>query len=281
MRKITKKQIAGMNLIYSRSTLYDFLDSINKLEIENIELWTQLQFFCEYYKSTSNITELRTELKSRNLRLISFIPEQCTWPYNIASSDKKIRNESCEYYIRNIDTAWQLGTERILFTPGWYEWDREREEGFKYSEESLRKLIPYFKDTGIIPVLEILQPCESNLMYNLPTTLQYAEHFKENELSFCIDTVPVVLANETLNDYFLALKNRIHHVHLIDGTPTGHMVFGDGSHNIGEHIQAMEQNDYQEYITLEFASSLYYRAPEFHMRRGLKYLKKLLKEDNL
>ncbi|MGN8779607.1 sugar phosphate isomerase/epimerase family protein [Blautia sp. HCP3S3_C12] len=279
MKKITQKQIAGMNLIYSRSTLQDFLNSMNHLGIENIELWSQLQFFCEYYKSTSNTTELKNELKSRNLKLVSFIPEQCTWPYNIASSDKKIRKESCEYYIRNIDTAYRLGSKRVLLTPGWYEWDKNREDGFQYSVESLRQLIPYFKETGIIPVLEILQPGESNLMYNLTTTLQYAKCFNADELSFCIDTVPVVLANETLNDYFLALSDRIRHLHLIDGTPTGHLVLGDGTHNIKEHLQAMEQNNYQEYITLEFGSSLYYKDPEFHMRRGLEYLTQLLKED--
>ena len=34
MKKITQKQIAGMNLIYSRSTLQDFLNSMNHLGIE-------------------------------------------------------------------------------------------------------------------------------------------------------------------------------------------------------------------------------------------------------
>ena len=108
MKKITQKQIAGMNLIYSRSTLQDFLNSMNHLGIENIELWSQLQFFCEYYKSTSNTTELKNELKSRNLKLVSFIPEQCTWPYNIASSANTISG------ILILPTVWEANVFCLL-----------------------------------------------------------------------------------------------------------------------------------------------------------------------
>lgn len=281
MRKMQLSQFAGMNLIYSRASLTDFLDSVCRIGIENVEIWTQLQFFCENYKSTSDRKLLKAELKTRNLNLVCFIPEQCTWPYNIASPDKEIRKESCEYYLRHIDAAKELGSKRVLLTPGWYEWDKNREDGFKYSEESLHEILPFCTEAEIIPVLEILQPRESNLMYDLKTTKKYADHFTKEELSFCIDTVPVVLAGETLEDYFQTLEGRIHHLHLIDGTPAGHLVLGDGTHNIIGHIRTMEKYDYDEYVTLEFGASVYYKSPEFHMQRGWNYLKNILGEADI
>lgn len=279
MQTIRQNQFGGMNMIYSRASLRDFLDSMCRIGIENVELWTQLQFFCEYYKSTSDVNQLKKELDTRNLKLICFIPEQCIWPYNIASSNREIRRESCEYYLRHLDIARKLGCGKVLLTPGWYEWDKKREDGFKYSEESLRKILPFFRGAQITPVLEILQPAESNLMYDLKTVWQYAAHFTEEELNFCIDTVPVALAGEKLESYFQKLGSRIRHLHLIDGTPAGHLVLGDGNHNIREQIRTMGKYHYNGYVTLEFGASVYYKSPEFHMKRGWDYLKKILSED--
>lgn len=278
MRPLKPEQFAGMNLLYSRTQLTDFLDSVYRMGIKNIELWTQTQFFCELYKSTSDTKRLKCELDARDLKLVCFIPEQCTWPFNIASHDKKIRQESCDYYLRHIETAKELGAPKVLVTPGWYEWDLNREDGLLYSEESLFRLLPYFQQAGITPVLELLQPCESNLMYDLKTTGWYAEHFSEKEMNFCIDTVPLTLAGEKLEDYFRVLGKRIRHIHLIDGTPAGHLVLGDGEQDIREHIETMERWEYRENITLEFGASIYYRDPDFHMKRGWNYLKKLLAE---
>jgi len=65
-------------------------------------------------------------------------------------------------------------------------------------------------------------------------------------------------------------------VHLIDGTPTGHMALGDGSHPIREYLDTMEKFSYGGFITLEFGSDIYMGSPEVHMKRGWNYLQRML-----
>ncbi len=276
MSFLKEEQFAAMNLIYSRCKMDYFLDSIQRLGICNIELWTQIPYFCELDQSLCNLTNIRRRLAIRNLHLICLIPEQCSWPFNIASDDPEIRRSSVDFYRRHFEMAAALEVDKVLLTPGWYPWDKPVEEGLKYSEDSLHQLLPQAKKYGLTPVLEILQPCESNLMYNLAGTQWYADRFEAGELSFCIDTVPVRLAGEKLSDYFELLGDRLRHVHLIDGTPTGHMALGDGSHPIREYLDTMEKFSYGGFITLEFGSDIYMGSPEVHMKRGWNYLQRML-----
>lgn len=272
MSTLKKEKFAAMNLLYSRCRMEYFLDSIQRMGIQNIELWTQIPYFCELDKSLSDLSKIKCQMALRGLRLICLIPEQCSWPFNIASDDPEIRRASIDFYRRHFEAAAALEADKVLLTPGWYPWDKPVEEGLKYSESSLRQLLPQAKKYGLTPVLEILQPCESNLMYDLAGTRWYAEHFGKDELSFCIDTVPVRLAGEELTDYFKLLGNRLQHIHLIDGTPAGHMVLGDGSHPIREYLQIMENYSYEGFVTLEFGSDIYMGSPEVHMKRGWNYL---------
>lgn len=267
-----------MNLIYSRCKMEYFLDSIQRLGIRNIELWTQIPYFCELDKSLSDYSNIKRQLALRGLRLICLIPEQCSWPFNIASCDSQIRRSSLDFYLRHFEAAAALEAEKVLLTPGWFPWNKPIEEGLKYSEDSLHQLLPQAKKLGLLPVLEILQPCESNLMHNLSGTQWYAEHFEESELSFCIDTVPVRLAGENLTDYFELLGNRLRHIHLIDGTPTGHMALGDGIHPIREYLRVMKNYSYEGFITLEFGADIYMGSPEVHMKRGWNYLQRILEK---
>lgn len=276
MRVLTEAQFAAMNLIYLRCSPDYFLDSVCRLGIPNIELWGVSPFFCELDKSTSDVKALRNAIESRGLKLVSFIPEQCTLPFNIASQDKAIQARSVEYFKKHIATAAELGAGRVLLTPGWACVDEPNEEGFKRSVEALKAVAPLGREYGVKLVLENLQYPESNLLYNLETMARYADAFDEGEMYFAVDTVPVQVAGEKLADYFALLGKRLQHVHLIDGVPDGHMALGDGEHVLTDHLDAMSANDYDGYATLEFGDEAYYRKPEFHMKRGWDYLKRYL-----
>ncbi|MCI6019853.1 MAG: TIM barrel protein [Clostridiales bacterium] len=276
MISICENQFSAMNLLYSKSSMDYFLESISRLGIKNIELWGASPYYCRLDTSLSDIIKIRRKIEKNNLKLVCFTPEQCIYPLNIASNNRYIRNKSIKFYMQMAEVSGQLGTEKLLVTPGWCCYDENLSEGYKRSEESLHIIAEITGKCGVEPVLEILQYAESNLMYNLETTLWYADRLKDSEMNFCIDTVPVRACGQNLQNFFEKLGQRVRHVHLIDGTPTGHLVLGDGEHSIEEHLNALSENDYDGYVTLEFGSSVYMKYPEVHMQRGWEYLKKML-----
>ena len=109
MSFLKEEQFAAMNLIYSRCKMDYFLDSIQRLGICNIELWTQIPYFCELDQSLCDLTNIRRRLAIQNLHLICLIPEQCSWPFNIASDDPEIRRSSVDFYRRHFEMAQIFG----------------------------------------------------------------------------------------------------------------------------------------------------------------------------
>lgn len=277
MKKISESQFAAMNLIYSRCNPNYFLKSVSILGIKNIELWSGPALYNLMDDQHKNFYQnLKKIMRKYHLKLICFIPEQCTYPLNIASKDKDIQKKTIQYYIEGIKTAAELNGEKVLVTPGFGMYGESEDEGRKRSEEGLRKILKTAVDNRIELVLEILQKPESNLLYCFDTMTWYAGHFHESELNFCLDTVAVSAAGETLEQYFNFFDKRIRHIHLVDGTPTGHLCWGDGTQNIDESVKTLNSFGYDGYITLEFGSTMYFKNPHVHMERGWHYVRERL-----
>ncbi|MBR8644792.1 hypothetical protein KEH51_11300, partial [[Brevibacterium] frigoritolerans] len=67
---------------------------MDNLGINSIELWGGEPHLYVYRNILGNIRGLRREIKSRNMKIICYTPEQCIYPYNIASSDAHWRKKA-------------------------------------------------------------------------------------------------------------------------------------------------------------------------------------------
>lgn len=103
------------------------------------------------------------------------------------------------------------------------------EQAWRYAVDSLEKMTREAQKRGVTLAFEILLPNESNLVNDLASTCRMMKEIDDPHLMCCIDTVPVCREGKTLEDYFAALGQRIVHIHLNDGTPTGHLTWGDGN----------------------------------------------------
>lgn len=90
-----------------------------------------------------------------------------------------------------------------------------------------------------------------------------------------IDTVALAVAGDTIDDYFQALGS-VPHVHLIDGTPSGHLAWGDGNLPVESYLQQLADHRYAGYLTLELADSAYLMDPDAAFGRSVDKLRPLL-----
>jgi protein FrlC len=70
-------------------------------------------------------------------------------------------------------------------------------------------------------------------------------------LFVALDTVAMAVAGETIDNYFETFGDRIRHVHLIDGTPAGHMAWGDGELPLGDYLDGLAKAEYSGYLSFE------------------------------
>ncbi|MBU7318252.1 sugar phosphate isomerase/epimerase family protein [Paenibacillus oleatilyticus] len=275
MAQLRFTQIAGMNLHYRMYSLDYFFDSMDKHGVSHIELWGGSPHLYSDTATDAQVKRIRQELNRRRLGLVCYTPEQIMYPFNIAAQDEAARRAGIAYFGKNIEIASALEAEYMLITSGWGYYNEPREEAWKRSCEALRTLADKAQCQGVTLLLEVLQPMESNLVTDLASLRRMLNEVGSAAMTGLIDTVAMAVAGETIGDYFRALGG-VPHVHLIDGTPSGHLALGDGHLPVEAYLKQLAEHGYAGCLTLELADSAYLADPDAAFGRSVNRLRPLL-----
>lgn len=271
MSKLLLDQLAATNMVYSRFSFQYFLDSMQRLGVQNIELYGCVTHF-HFYDGEHQMSQLKRQLQNSGLRVISMMPEENVYPVNIAAREKRLRDNTVELYKRFMTAAAELDCHQMLLCPGRPYRDRPYSEGFQYAKDSIYHLVEHARQVDVILCYENLRIGESTLATNLEDMNRMIQEVDSPYLKCCVDTVPVYAAGEKLEDYFSVLGEKVHHIHLNDGAPDGHLMWGDGTQDLDCHLNAMRKHGYSRYITMEMAAAKYRLDPEAYYRKNIKYL---------
>lgn len=270
---IQRHQIAAMNIQYRYFPLKRFLDDTVSCGIKNVELWGGAPHFYLKDLTYRNIVQIRREITSRGLKLICYTPEQCIYPINLAADRRVERRRSLKYFEDQLRAAAELGADKMLVTTGWgYLDNSNRQDAWNYAKDGLFDLAELAKFYGITLALEVLRQDESNLVYNLPTLMKMLKELNHPSVGGMIDTIPMALAGERPKDYLEALGDKLVHVHFIDGTPRGHLAWGDGCLDMAGYLQEFSDYGYQKMLSLEITDGRYYMEPTGSLRQSVKQL---------
>lgn len=269
-------KLAGMNITYRHFPFQHFLDRVTQLEIDHIELWAGEPHLYVYRSVLGNLRHIRQELKSRNIKVVCYTPEQCVYPYNIAASDQDLRKKSVDYFIENLYAALELGTDMMLMTSGIGDFAVSQEESWKYASDSIHKVCEVAQREGMTIALEPLTRFESNLIIDSKGVKRMLEEIQSPSLKGMIDTVAMQLAGETLEDYFSALPEMCH-FHLIDGDgkSDAHLALDDGVLNWREYLEGLQQYNYEGACTLEIMGFHYYQNPQEALMESIRKIRNL------
>ncbi|SEG65112.1 TIM barrel protein [Paenibacillus sp. UNC499MF] len=266
--------LAGMNITYKHFPFQHFLDSMSELGIGHIELWAGEPHLYVYRNVLGNLRQIRQQLKSRDMQVVCYTPEQCVYPFNIAASDTHLRQKSIDYFIDNLYAALELGTDMMLMTSGIGDFSVSREESWKYATDSIYKVSRVAEKEGMTLALEPLTRFESNLLTDVEGILRVMRDIDSPSLKGMIDTVAMQLAGETPEDYFTKLPE-LCHFHLIDGdrSSDAHLALDDGVLNWREYVAALQSRGYQGACTLEIMGSGYYENPHEALKKSIRKIR--------
>jgi len=272
MRKIKRSQITGMNFHYLHYPLNYFLDAMVKYGFEKIELWGAAPHLYVEDLSLADIGGIKKEIDRRELEIVCFTPEQCMYPINLAATEPAIRERSVVYFKKSVDAAIELEAPMVLVTAGWGYRNESRQEAWKRTQDSLEQLTAYAEKQGIVLALEPLQKIESNLITTLPELKEMLDSILSPYLKGMVDTIPLAVEGEDLASYFEQLQDDFVHIHFIDGNPSGHLAWGDGSLPLEKYMGTLADFNYDHALTLEFTSSQYLLNPNEAIEKSLRSL---------
>ena len=269
MSTLTMSQLSGMNLHYAHHSLEYFLDRQVELGIENVEIWGASPHLLVEDATPERIHYVRKAVKQRGLNLVCYTPETVLYPINIAAEEEYIRRRSLRDLSRAIEITAELEVDKMLLTPGWGYVERDKSASLGYSLQSIEILTRKAEREGITLALEHLSPISSNLINTAADLKMVLDHVSSPHLKAMLDTCQVGLVNEHVRDYFQALGEDLIHIHIVDGTPGGHLAFGDGNLPLEDFVRTIGDWNYKGYLSMEISDRRYFQQPELADKQSI------------
>ncbi|MFD0698950.1 TIM barrel protein [Paenibacillus sp. GCM10027628] len=269
-------KVAGMNITYRYVPFQHFLDTMSYIGVDHIELWAGEPHLYVYRNILGNLRNIRKQIRSRNMKIVCYTPEQCIYPYNIAASEPHWRQKSIDYFIENLYAALELETDTMLITSGIGDFTISQDESWKYASDSIFQLSKVAEREGVTLALEPLTKFESNLITDSKGLKSMLEEIQSPSLKGMIDTVAMHLAGETPEDYF-AILPEVCHFHLVDGDgeSDAHLALDDGVLKWREYLRSLQNLSYQGTCTLEIMGSNYYQKPQDALLKSIGKIREL------
>jgi protein FrlC len=248
---IAPDQVCGSNFAYQHHTLKRCLDDMVELGRTKIEMWGIAPHLHIPQTNPGHLAQVRRLLQERELSLACLTPEQVAYPVNIASGEDWLREQSTQLFLRAAEICSDLGSPLLLLTAGRGYEDEPAGLAWKRSVAGLQAITARASELGVVCVLEPLQRVESNLITDVSSLKRMINDVGSPDLGVVIDTVALAVAADSIRDYGQAFGDRVRHVHLIDGAPTGHLAWGDGTLDLKEIMRGLGELGYQGALTFE------------------------------
>ena len=172
---------------------------------------------------------------------------------------------------RYIEDTKEFGADYYFAQMGYGLFDEDTELARGRAVEALREITEYAQSLGVKMVMEQLQMYESNICYDRETLRTLIDAVNSPYLTACVDCVAAAVAGETIEDYYQTFE-KINHVHLADGAPTGHLVPGDGSNPLQTYIMSLEEHEFSGSVTMEINNQIYFDDPDKATKRTANWI---------
>jgi fructoselysine 3-epimerase len=267
-------KLANMNQHYHRYPLEYFLDSKVRVGLQAIELWAGTPHLYVNDATHQEISAVLKEIMKRDLNIVCFTPEQCIYPINLSAKEETCRKRSIEYFKKCIGVGNSLECNKLLVTVGFGFYNEPREEAWKRAVDSLQQLSIEAEAAGTILVLESMSHIGSNVIRDLESLKKMYEEVKSPNLKVMLDTIPMVLAGDTIENYGEAFGDDLVHIHFIDGDgkTAAHQAWGEGVFPLESFKDSLKKINYQHYLTLELISPKYNWDPEKGIRESIELI---------
>ena len=276
MGLIKHEQIAGMNCHYYNYSLEYLFTSMEKAGFETVALWGDAPHFYLDYPRFSDCRQIRKAAQRHGQTIRCFTASSGTYGYQMGMQPKTQRDRVYHYYLNGIRATAELGSTMMVMNSGWGYFDESFESAWERSKDMIASLCEAAAKEGVVLTMESLRRAESQLCWNLANTRRMFEEIRHPALKIMIDTTAMGVAGETPEEWFQTFGNQIVNTHFIDGTPYGHLAWGDGTQPLQTWLETLQRNKYQGILGLEITARRYYEDPAACDLQNMKILSKYL-----
>ncbi|TPK72195.1 TIM barrel protein [Mesorhizobium sp. B2-4-15] len=251
MPQLAFHQLIGANFSFQHFPFDQVARTIRDFGMREIELWGVAQHLDLFHATDARVDAVGRVLADNGLSTWCFTPEQVLYPINIASGDADLRRDSIERFRRAGDICAMLGARYLFLTPGRGFESEAQQPAWDRALEALGEIAAHAGRNGVRCLLEPLQRFETNIVNDAAGLRGMLDMLDADNIDVVLDTVAMATAGDTVASYIDLFGSRLAHVQLVDGSPGGHLVWGDGSLPLGRYVSELANLGYAGKITFE------------------------------
>ncbi len=255
------EQIASQNQMYRLYSLSYFLHSAQAIGYRSIAFWAGPPHFSIDGVSYGDVRALKAAFDAHSLACTCWTTPALLPPNQFAIEGKEAIEDTFRYFSNGIRACSDIGCKLMVCNSGYGMRTHDRDEAWKRCREMLRRLAEFAQAYGVTLTMESLRPQETNLVYTLEQTREMIAQVDHPNLKAMIDTTAMRVSGETMWQWFEAFGEKIVNLHFIDGTPYGHLAWGDGDCRLVDMLQCLNAYRYDGPIGLEVVGERYNRDP--------------------
>jgi fructoselysine 3-epimerase len=215
-----------------------------------------------------------------HLPVISYAPENTGSPYSLVFEDKRLNQESLEYFKIALDAAKQIGAGYCMLACNHPGYGRYKEDVKRLFIDNLKVLAEHAEKIGQTIILEPVTPYEGTILVTSDDLKWALDEINSPMVKGMLDLACPLIAREPVSEYFRKLRKKVCHIHFIDATidSEDHLIPGDGQMDFKGIVRMLKEFGYDGYLTLELFTR-YETEPEFAAARAIKVIRSLLSEE--
>jgi sugar phosphate isomerase/epimerase len=170
---------------------------------------------------------------------------------DLASSDKKIREQTIIYLFKCIDYAQLMGAKLVIVVPAAVSKlapSLSKKEDWKNSVEAVREVAKYAEKKDILLAIEPINRYETYLVNSVQDALCYSREVNSSHVKIMADTFHMNIEERDIPEAIRIAGNNLINVHLADSNRCS---VGRGHINFKALIKALKEINYQYALTLE------------------------------
>jgi sugar phosphate isomerase/epimerase len=241
-------QYSVSNWIYATEDLEKSLQRLARYKYDAVELEGEPDK--EKYKPE----KVKKMLQQYGLE-VSSIAGMYLWEEEIkrdlASSDKKIREQTIIYLFKCIDYAQLMGAKLVIVVPAAVSKtvpSLSKKEDWKNSVKAVQEVAKYAEKKDILLAIEPINRYETYLVNSIQDALYYACEVNSSHVKIMADTFHMNIEERDIPEAIRIAGNNLINVHLADSNRCS---VGRGHINFKALIKALKEINYQYALTLE------------------------------
>jgi sugar phosphate isomerase/epimerase len=170
---------------------------------------------------------------------------------DLASSDKKIREQTINYLFKCIDYAQLMGAKLVIVVPAAVSKlapSLSKKEDWKNSVKAVQEVAKYAEKKDILLAIEPINRYETYLVNSVQDALCYSREVNSSHVKIMVDTFHMNIEERDIPEAIRIAGNNLINVHLADSNRCS---VGRGHINFKALIKALKEINYQYALTLE------------------------------